>query len=328
VAKDILVLAEQRDGKIDGITFELLSKGRAVADKLGVKLGALLLGCNVGPAAQSLDGYGVDTLFVADHPILRDFNGEAYRKVIFDSVKKFNPGLLLVGYTYLGVEVGPAVATKMGVPMFSNCVDLEMNDGRATVVRPVFGGLVQAKIAARPADAYVVSFQKGALPKMEFSPRAMTLQSLPVDVDEAKLGVKVTGLVQTPCTGVDITKADIIVSAGRGIGSKENIQILKELADSLGGVLGCSRPVADYGWLADEYHVGVSGKTVAPKVYIACGISGAIQHVSGMRESRTIIAINKDSGAPIFQVARYGVVGNLFEIVPALIQEAKNSKAK
>lgn len=327
MAKDILVLSEQRDGQLDSITYELLSKGREIADNLGVKLGALTLGSNIGPVGELLADCGVDAVLLADHPILQDYNAEVCHKVISDVVRDFKPAFFLLGYTYLGMEVGPAVATRLGVPTFSNCVDLELSEGKVTVTRPMFSGTIYAKIEIKPAEPYIISFQKGVLPKKEFPSRPVSVHSIPIEVNELTIRTKVTGLIHVSDTaGIDITKADIIVAVGRGIGREANIQLVRDLADALGGVIGCSRPVADYGWLPQEYHIGISGKTVAPKVYIACGISGASQHVSGMRDSRTIIAINKGQSAPIFQVAHYGVVGDLFEILPALIQEAKKAR--
>ncbi len=327
MANDILVLSEQRDGQLDGITYELLSKGREIADNLEVRLAALLLGSNIGPVSKLLADCGVDTVLLADHPILQDYNAEVYRKVISDAVRDFKPSFFLLGYTYLGMEVGPAVATRLGVPIVSNCVDLGLSDGKATVTRPMFSGMVHAKIEIKQVEPYIISFQKGVLPKKEFSSKPVSVHSVPVEVDESTIRTNVSGLIHTPDTaGIDVTKADIIVAVGRGIEREANIQLVRDLADALGGVVACSRPVADYGWLPQECHVGISGKTVAPKVYIACGISGASQHVSGMRDSRTIIAINKDQGAPIFQVAHCGVVGNLFEVLPTLIQEAKKAR--
>jgi len=326
LAGNILVLSEQKNGELDNITLELLTKGRECADKWGTKLAVLLVGHSLASLSNSLVGGGVDVVLEADHPMLESNNAELYCQVISAVVRDFKPSLFLLGYTYLGMEVGPAVATRLEVPLISNCVDLEVADGKFTAIRPMFSGTLHAKVeVTREAPTYILSFQKGTLPREKLSPRQASIETVPVEIVESTIRSKVVGLLQAAIGEIDIAKADIIVSVGRGIKDQKNIQLMKDLADALGGVIACSRPVADLGWLPSESHVGISGRTVAPKVYIACGISGASQHVAGIRDSNTIIAINNDPNAPIFQAAHYGVVGDLFEIVPALIQEARKA---
>lgn len=320
------MLSEQKNGELHNITLELLTKGREVADQWGTKLAVLLMGYNLGSLSKSLVDTGVDVVLVADHPALDTGNTELHCKVISDTVRDFKPSLFLLGYTYLGMEVGPAVATRLGVPMISNCVDLELVDEKVTVTRPMYSGTVHTKVEIQEAQPYIISFEKGTFTKKTLSPMPASVLPVPVEITESNIRSQVIGLLQAAIGEIDITKADIVISVGRGIRDKTNIRLVQDLADALGGVLGCSRPLTDLGWLPPETHVGISGKTVAPKVYIACGISGASQHVSGMRDSNTIIAINNDPNAPIFRVAHYGVVRDLFEILPAFTQEARKLK--
>jgi len=322
---NILVLAEQKNGELDNITFELLTKGREIADKLKTKLAVLLLGYNIASLSKSLMDTGVDTILVADHPVLDSDNTELCCKVISDTIRDFKPSLFLLGYTYLGMEVGPAVATRLEVPLISNCVDLELVDEKVTVIHPMYSGTLHAKVEIKGVQPYIISFQKGAFSKKTLPSIPASVLSVPVEIDESTIRSKVIGLLQADSGEIDITKANIIVAVGRGVRDKTNIRLAEELADALGGVAGCSRPIADLGWLPSEIHIGISGKTVAPKVYIACGISGASQHTSGMRDSNTIIAINSDPNAPIFRIAHYGVVGDILKIIPALTQEAQKS---
>lgn len=317
------MLSERKDRELDNITYELLTKGREIADHWETKLAVLIVGNRLEPLPEALKNAGADVVLVADHPILHDYNTEVYCRVISKAVEDFKPSLFLLGHTYLGIEVGPAVAEKLGGAIVSNCVDLEVSNGEITATRPMYGETVLTKVEVWGATPYVVSFQKGVLPKKESSLKSASVVSIPVEVDESTIRSRIIGLVQPAAGEIDISKADIIIGVGRGVADKTKIQVVKELADALGGTIACSRPVADMGWLPIEYQVGISGKTVTPMVYIACGISGASQHVAGMRDSSLIIAINKDPNAPIFSVAHYGVVGDLFEIIPALTQEAR-----
>lgn len=322
---NILVLSEQKEGKLDNITYELLTKGREIADNWGTKLAVLVLGDNLDSLTKALMSTGADIVFVADHSILHSYNTEVYCTVISEVVRDFKPSLFLLGYTYLGMEVGPAVAARSGGAIVSNCVGLETSNGEVTVTRPMYGGTFHTKVEVQGATPYVISFQKGVLPRKASSSKSASVVSVPAKVAESTIRSKVIGLLEAAAGEIDITKANVIVAVGRGIGDGAKIQVVKDLADALGGAIACSRPVVDMGWLPVEDQVGISAKTVAPKVYIACGISGASQHIAGMRDSGLIIAINKDPNAPIFSVAHYGVVGDLFEIIPALIQEVRKS---
>lgn len=322
---DVLVLAEHYDGELDHITYELLAKGRELAAAMGGRLAVLILGHRLDTLTGVLADSGADVILSADHLILEDYQTEIYCKVIVDAVEDFNPGLLLIGYTYLGMETGPAVAERLAVPMISNCTNLGLSDDAVSAIRPMFGGTLDSRVALEDAPTCVISFQKGVLEKEPLPPKQAGLVSVPVTVDEAAVRSRILGLVETAAGDVDITQASILVSVGRGIGDMNRIQIIRDLAEALGGAVACSRPVADMGWLPPEHQVGISANTVSPKVYIACGISGASQHVAAMRDSSLIIAVNKDPNAPIFNIAHYGVVGDLFDIVPAFIDEMRGS---
>ena len=324
---DILVLSEHKGEDIDNITYELLTKGREIADISGVKLLALVLGENTDSAAKTLSAMGVvDNVLVVNHQALNDRNTETYCNAISQVVKEFNPGVFLLGYTFLGMEIGPWISARMNVSLVSNCVDLEISDGVTTVTRPMHNGTLHVKCHLPEESLHVVSFQKGALNRQAEWKTAISsaISPVSVDIDEAALKSRVIGLVEA-VGEVDITKSEIIVSAGRGIGDKANLKLLQDLADVLGGTVAGSRAVVDMGWLPLERQVGISAKTVTPKVYLACGISGASHHVAGMGDSDTIIAINKDPNAPIFNVAHYGIVGDVLEILPVITEEARNT---
>ncbi len=320
--RSILVLAEHRGEEIDSVTFQLASKGRELADSLNCRLDAILLGHQLESAARQLLHKGFDTLFVADHQLLKPYNAEIYAKVISDFLRENMPSLFLLGYTYLGMEVGPAVATRLEITLASNCVNIELTDGRIIVTRPMFGGAVHTKLEAKKLPM-MISIQKGVLPIQISNQRPTTLVRIEEKIQWTDARIKVAALLGETTSGIDITKADAVVAVGRGIGEKSSLELARELADALNGVVACSRPIVDWGWLPPECQVGISGKTVHPKVYIACGISGAAQHISGMRDSQTIIAVNKDPDAPIFRVARYGIVGDIYQVIPALLRAIK-----
>ena len=322
---DILVLAEHNGAEPDNITWELLTKGRALADAWGTQLAVLVMGSALEPLINTISRSGADVVLTAVHPELNDYHAEIYTAVIAKAVKDYEPSLFLMGYTYLGMETGPAVAVRLGGTMVSNCADLEVENEGICLDRPMFAGTLQTKIKLRGPIPYILSFEKGVLSRQATSPKEAAVKPVPVEFDAQSLRSKILERLIPAPGAVDITKARILVSAGRGIGGPDKIQIIRDLADALGGAVACSRPVADMGWLPEEHQVGISANTVAPNIYIACGISGASQHVTAMRDSGTIIAINKDPNAPIFRVADYGLVGDLFEYIPALIKEARGT---
>ncbi len=325
--RDILVLAEHKDGAVDGVTGEVLAKGRQLADALGEHLLALVMGHDAEQIASSLRRKGPDRILLVDDPALGTAAVEPQVHAAGEVLKRTEARLLLAGYTLKGMELVPAVGTRLGMPVLTNCVDVELLDGEVVVTRPLFDGTIHAKIALEAGQPAVIGLQQGSGLAEDVSQREAAIEPVTVDLSRIPAPTRVLGIISERETDVDIAQADIVVSVGRGIGGQENIRIVEELAQALGGVLACSRPIVDLGWLPRERQVGASGKSVTPKVYIACGISGASQHVAGITGAKRIIAINKDPDAPIFQVAHFGVVTNLFDIVSALTEEAHKSRA-
>lgn len=328
MARDILILVEQAGGRIDSITFQLLSVGYRLAAETGVKLVAAVIGHQLESLVAALQGNGPDKIVVVDHPALALAPGEVQAHVIAQVAQQIDPRLVLIGYSLTGMELTPAIATRLGMNALTNCVEIEMRDGLVTITRPMFDSTIHAQIALEDQESAVIALQKGPFLPLAAPSKPATVENFRVDPKDFPSRSRVIGITEEPKGDVDISKADIVVAVGRGIGNEDKIHLTAALADALGGVLACSRPVVDVGWLSRERQVGASGKTITPKVYIACGISGAIQHLTGMRESKRIIAINKDPNAPIFQVAHVGVVGDLFEIVPALTQAAKETRSR
>lgn len=322
---DVLVFVEHRMGQIDSITYQMLTKGHELTEELGTRLVALVTGHQVDDICAILRDKGVDEVLVLDDPALYQAGPEAQTGAIVEAVRRTDAYLLLIGYSLAGMELAPAVATRLGCVCMTNCVNVESQDGLLMITRPIFEGVVHERIALEDAGPFVVAIQKGVVPAVGLPPKDATVRHLTVDPGVVSGRSKVLEIIEEPMTGVDITKADIIVAVGRGIGDKTKLRIIEELAEALGGIIACSRPVVDLGWLPYERQVGASGRTVNPKVYIALGISGSSQHVAGMSESKLIIAVNKDPDSPIFQIAHYGVIGDLFEVVPALVEETRRA---
>jgi electron transfer flavoprotein alpha subunit len=275
---------------------------------------------------DALQHHGPDRILVVDDPALTLAGAEVQAYVFAELARKIDPRLVLIGYSLVGMELTPAIASKLGMNALTNCVNIELCDGAVKVTRPLFDGTMHAQISLEGNATAVVALQKGSAPGKTPQAKQTLVQSITIDVNSIPCRSRVLEITEEPKGDVDLAKAEIIVAVGRGIGDKEKIHFTAELAEALGGTLACSRPVVDVGWLPRERQVGASGKSVAPKVYVACGISGAIQHLTGMRDSKRIIAINKDPNAPIFQVAHIGVVGDLFEIVPALTNAAREAR--
>ena len=321
----VLVIAELWNGKVEGVTFQMLTKGRGIADRLGLRLGLLVIGHRLENIVVSLVERGADDIFVVDDARLAMPAGDVEAAAIVAALHEIAPRLVLVGATLVGMERAPAIAAKLDLPALTNCVDVDVEDGEIVATRPLFDGTVHAKLVLAGDGPSLVALQKGATPTVPLPAKAAVVRPLALDLAAAGTRAEVLAIIEEPVSEIDIAKADIVVAVGRGIGAREKLPLIEELARALGGLMGCSRPLVDLGWLPRERQVGASGKTVVPKVYIACGISGASQHLAGMSESKLIVAINKDREAPIFQVAHYGIVGDLFEIVPALIAAAGKS---
>jgi electron transfer flavoprotein alpha subunit len=327
MARDIIVLVEHVDGKVDSVTLQLLAAARQLATELNTQVIALALGHQLTGLGTALQNFGMDKIILVDNPALPLAAGEVQAKVIAQVAKQLEPRLMLIGYGLVGMELTPAIAVQMGMSALTNCVDIKFEGGAVVVTRPVFDSTLHAHLALDDNETAIIALQKGSFAPIEATAKKAAIEIVNVDVAAIPARSKVLAITDEPAGDVDITKAEIVVSVGRGIGTAEKIPLIAALADALGGVLACSRPVVDVGWLPRERQVGASGRTVTPKIYIACGISGAIQHLAGMRDASRIIAINKDANAPIFGVAHIGVVGDLFEIVPALTKAAREAKA-
>jgi electron transfer flavoprotein alpha subunit len=328
MARDVLVLVEHSDGKVESLTSQLLAIGSRLAKEMKVELVAAAIGHRMENVLEALQGKGIDRILVVDDPGLALAGGEVQAHVFAEIAKQVEPRLVLVGYSLVGMELTPAIASNLRMNALTNCVNIELRDGAVTVTRPLFDGTIHAQIALEENAPAVVALQKGSATLTAPLAKQAVVRLITIDVNRIPSRSRVLEITEEPKGDVDLAKAEIIVAVGRGIGDKEKIHFTAELAEALGGTLACSRPVVDVGWLPRERQVGASGKSVAPKVYVACGISGAIQHLTGMRDSKRIIAINKDPNAPIFQVAHIGVVGDLFEIVPALTKAAQVARTR
>ncbi len=320
---EVLVLAEHRTGALRDISFELLAKGREVSDSGGMELSAIVLGSGCSGLAGELANHA-DRVLVVDHPDLAEFNSEAYRRVLAEVIAERKPRLTLIGHTSCGVDLAPALAVKSGLPLATDCIDLRLDGRSLAVTRQVYGGKMNVDGVLKEAEGHIATIRPATFEPSE--PRAEPGEVVPLEYPaDIELVTRFTGFVELPPGEVDIADAEIIVSVGRGIKDEKNIQMARELAEALKGELGCSRPIVDKGWLPKERQVGSSGKTVKPKLYIASGISGSFQHVMGMKGSELIVAVNRDPKAPIFGIADYGVVDDLFKVLPALTQKIKES---
>ena len=329
--KDVWVFAEQRENKLMPVVIELLGEGKKLADEVGNKLCAILLGSNVDALANELVSYGADKVYVCDSPLLKDFTTDAYTKVISDTINEYKPEIVLIGATHIGRDLAPRVAARVDTGLTADCTKLEIDpeDKKIRQTRPAFGGNLMATILCPDNRPQIGTVRPGVF-KKPAADEARTAEIVKEDIHVAASEIR-TALLEVihEAAGelVDLEGAEIIVSGGRGVGGPEGFKPIKELAEVLGATVGASRAAVDAGWIGHSHQVGQTGKTVGPKLYIACGISGAIQHVAGMSSSKTIIAINKDETAPIFNVADYAIVGDLFEILPILTAEIKKLKA-
>ncbi|MGQ9624887.1 MAG: electron transfer flavoprotein subunit alpha/FixB family protein [Candidatus Bathycorpusculaceae bacterium] len=326
---ELFVLAEHRQGQIRDITFEMLSKAGEIAEKTGAELTAVLLGKGVKEHAKVLSEYAKKVLLVDDVK-LENFNSDAYQKVLTTLMKEHKPHLTLIGHTSYGVELAPRLAASLGLPLATDCIDLAFEGDTFIVTRQMYGGKVNVKAKLRRSESYMVTVRQAAFTAQKpTSPANGQIIEVPSPLTEEITTKRFMQYVLPPPGGVDITASEKLVGIGRGVKDQANMPIVEDLAKTLGAVLACSRPIVDKGWLPADRQVGSSGKTVKPKLYMALGISGAFQHVLGMKNSDLIIAINKDPKAPIFSFSDYGVVEDLFKIVPALknkINELRGQK--
>lgn len=327
--KGVMVVAEQKKGEIQSVSYELLGIGRTLADDTGGELSAVLIGGNVAPHAQRLIAYGADKVFLAQSARLENFNDEAYSKIAGRIIREQRPEIVIAGATTIGRSLIPRIAVKIRTGLTADCTGLAIQEGTGNLLqtRPAFGGNIMATILCekhRPQMATVRHKVMKALTPDEG--RTGEIIEVIVSDEEARSRAVVLESIEEAAETISIAEADIIISGGRGMRGPDNFSILSNLAKVLGAAVGASRSAVDAGWVPYSYQVGQTGKTVQPKLYIACGISGAIQHLVGMQSSDTIVAVNKDPEAPIFKVATYGLVGDLFEIVPLLTKEIERRK--
>ncbi|OOM77726.1 acryloyl-CoA reductase electron transfer subunit beta [Clostridium puniceum] len=327
--KGVWVFAEQREGELQKVSLELLGEGRRIADELGVKLTALLLGHNIEGLAKTLAEHGADEVLVADDKNLEHYTTDAYTKVICDLSNERKPGILFVGATFIGRDLGPRIAARLSTGLTADCtsIDVEVENGALLATRPAFGGNLMATIACPDHRPQMATVRPGVFAKITTDAANCKIEKVEVKLADSDVRTKVLETIKAKKDIVDIAEADFIVSGGRGVGSKENFKLLEELAAALEGKVAGSRAAVEKGWIDGAYQVGQTGKTVRPQIYIACGISGAIQHVAGMQDSDLIIAVNKDDSAPIMKIADYAIVGDLAKVVPELIAQVKEIKS-
>jgi len=327
--REIIVLTEQRQGQIRDITFEMLTKGRELAEKTNMDLTAVLFGKGIKENAEILSEYAKRVLLVEDNR-LENFNSETYKKALSHLINERKPLLTLIGHTSFGMDLAPSLATSLGLPLATDCMNLEFENDTLVVTRQMYGGKVNVKATVRKSESFVVTIRPAAFQARKPARMGGEIVEVSSPLSEEVNRKRFIEYIPPPPSGIDITAAEVLVGVGRGIKDVGNVPMAEELAKALGGVLACSRPIVDKGWLPSDRQVGTSGKTVKPKLYIAIGISGAFQHVLGIKNSDLIIAINKDPKAPIFNFADYGVVDDLFKTVPQLkskILELKQKKA-
>ncbi|WP_315119412.1 electron transfer flavoprotein subunit alpha/FixB family protein [uncultured Clostridium sp.] len=324
--KGVWVFAEQRDGQLQKVSLELVGKGREIADKLGVELTALLLGNDMDEACKELVAYGADRVIYAKHPLLKHYTTDAYTKVICEIANERKPEIILVGASYIGRDLGPRVSGRLETGLTADCTGLDIEEGKnhLLMTRPAFGGNLMATIICTEHRPQMSTVRPGVFEKLpKDTGRKGEIETLSVNLEQSDIRTKVEDVVKIAKNVMDIGEAEILISGGRGVGSKEGFDILKELADLMGGSIAGSRAAIDNAWLDKAYQVGQTGKTVRPRVYIAVGISGAIQHLAGMQDSDFIIGINKDDSAPLMKVADLALVGDYKKIVPELVAQLK-----
>ncbi len=355
--KGVWVFCEQRDGVILSTGYQLLSEGRKLANDLGVELCGVLLGHEVNETyAKALGGYGADRVYICDHPLLKDYTTDAYTKVICDLVEDKKPEIFLIGATNIGRDLGPRCAARLHTGLTADCTHLDVDvekykaflkttstidvdntkfeaNTNLKMTRPAFGGHLMATIVCPDYRPQMSTVRPGVMQTQAYNEETAAktvLEKVDVQLTKEDIHVDLVEIVKSAKKAVDLIGADVVVSVGRGISAdpKRGLEIAEELANVLGGVVGASRAVVDDGYIGVDHQVGQTGKTVHPKIYVALGISGAIQHVSGMQDAECIIAVNKNENAPIFDVATYGITGDLFKVGPMLAEAIAKFKAE
>lgn len=322
--KDVWVFAEQRDGVITPVVKELLGKGRGLANDIGdVKLCAILLGEGLGDMTKELFEAGADIVYTAESPLLYRYTADGYTKVITDAIHEFKPEIVLFGATHIGRDLAPRIAKRVGTGLTADCTQLDIDPETKGILqtRPAFGGNLMATIKCPGHRPQMSTVRPGVMDKLPVQEgRTGEVKPVSLNLQESDIRTKILEIVKTARDMVSLTDAEIIVSGGAGLGEASGFKLIQKFADHVGGVVGASRAAVDSGWIDHSHQVGQTGTTVKPKIYIACGISGAIQHLAGMQTSDIIIAINKNPMAPIFEVADYGIVGDLYKVIPEIME--------
>ena len=329
MADSILVIVEQREGKLNRVSWETLTAGQALSAETGWTLEAAVIGSGVTSFASEIAGKKVAKVYAIESPKLEPYTPDAFSAALKQFISSKQPKLVLMPHTYQVRDFVPKLATAMDRTAISDCIGYKKDGGKLLFTRQMFQGKLAADVSFTCEAPWFVTFQNGAFrgDKVEAGAAPALIETVNVEIADGVIRNKPQDVFKEAKQAVDLTQAEIIVSVGRGIKEQKNIELAKQLAEALGGELAASRPICDSGWLPMDRQIGSSGQTVAPKLYLALGISGAIQHIVGMKGARTIIAINKDSEAPIFEIADVAVVGNLFDIVPPLIEEVKKARA-
>jgi len=326
---DVWVFAEQREGKLMQVSIELLGEGKKLAEKIGCKLCAIICGENLDSLADDLFAYGADRVYAADDKELKSYRTDSYTKVIYEAIINYKPEIVLLGATHIGRDLGPCLAVKCNTGLTADCTKLEIDPETKGIqqTRPAFGGNLMATILCPDHRPQMSTVRPGVMSKAAYDKSLKgELIKLPVEWKENDIRTKVLEFVKNAGEQVSLTDAEYIVSGGMGLAKPEGFDLLKELATKLGGTVASSRAAVDEGWIDHSYQVGQTGTTVKPKIYFACGISGAIQHLAGMQDSDYIVAINTNKDAPIFEVADYGIVGDLYQVIPEIIKVLDSKK--
>lgn len=326
MSNTVWVVVQQREGKLHKMSLEAVRAGQLIASMIGGRAEALILGSQIGDAAQQLAGYDLGAVRTLDSEKLADYTPGAYIGALQAAFNEAQPAYLVFPHTYQTVDYAPRLAQTLGGILVPEVTGIEEGDAGLIWRRPVMNGKLEARVRARGDGPVIVSVQSAAFPADEVATGQAPVESLSIEAADLESDRQILGVEEAAAGEVDLTQSEYIVAVGRGVGDADKIGPLEDLAEALGAELGASRPVIDNGWLPRERQVGSSGQTVAPKLYLAAGISGAIQHLVGMKGAQVIVAINKDRGAPIFNVAHYGIVGDLHEVVPALAAAVREAK--
>lgn len=325
----VFVVGEQIDSNIHPVTIELIGEGKKLADKLGKKLSVVIAGSDIEQQAEKLQHYGVDSVICIDHPLLKDYTTDGYAVAIEEVIRDKKPEIVLIGATSIGRDLGPRLSAKLGTGLTADCTKLEIdeNDHKLLQTRPAFGGNLMATIICPKNRPQMSTVRPGVMEKAKYSDnKSGVIEKITPNLKEEDIRTKLVKKEDLNGNRVNLIDAKVVVSGGRGLKSKEGFELVRQLADAVKGEVGSSRAAVDSGWIDQAHQVGQTGTTVHPDLYIACGISGAIQHQAGMHESKYIVAINKDPDAPIFEICDYGIVGDLYEVIPSIIQSLKDKE--